>query len=111
MNFPNHTVKQSEWDGLFCVLRGHRSKFLNHGVFMSLNIVFILANSADLDEMPFYAAFHLGTHCLPKYLFISSQNKKGYLFVLISIIMYYILLTIFPFPTSNIDTPYFFTTF
>ena len=29
----------------------------------------ILANSADPDEMPPYAAFHLGFHCLPKCLF------------------------------------------
>ena len=73
---------------------------------MSLNIVFICANSADLDEMPAYAAFHLGIHCLPKYLFISIQNEKGDLFVLIHI-MRYILLTIFSFPTSIIVTPYF----
>ena len=26
------------------------------------------ANSADPDEMQHYAAFHLGLHCLPKYL-------------------------------------------
>ena len=39
-------------------------------VFLSLNIVFISANSADSDEMPPYTAFHLGLHCLPKYLFI-----------------------------------------
>ena len=25
-----------------------------------------VANSADTDEMPHYAAFHLGLHCLPK---------------------------------------------
>ena len=28
---------------------------------------FVLANSEDPDEMPHYAAFHLGLHCLPKY--------------------------------------------
>ena len=26
----------------------------------------ISINSAELDEMPPYAAFHLGLHCLPK---------------------------------------------
>ena len=31
-----------------------------------LKIVFILANSADPDEMLPYAAFHLDLHCLPK---------------------------------------------
>ena len=44
---------------------------------MSLKIVFILVNSADPDEMPPYVAFHLGLHCLPKYLFTSYQNEKG----------------------------------
>ena len=34
-------------------------------VFLSLKIDFVLANSADPDEMPPYAAFHLGLHCLP----------------------------------------------
>ena len=35
-------------------------------VFLSLNIDFGLANSADPDEMPYYVAFHLGLQCLPK---------------------------------------------
>ena len=35
-------------------------------IFLSLKIVFILANSADPDEMLPYAAFHLGLHCLLK---------------------------------------------
>ena len=46
-------------------------------VYLSLKIVFILANSADLDEMLPYAAFHLGLHCLSKYLFIGIQNEKS----------------------------------
>ena len=33
-----------------------------------------LANSADLDKMPPYAAFHLGLHCLQKYLITGIQN-------------------------------------
>ena len=42
-------------------------------------IVFILANSADPDEMPRYVAFHEGLHCCPKYLltFIQNENGKG----------------------------------
>ena len=28
---------------------------------------FVLANSADPDEMPPDLAFHLGLHCLPRY--------------------------------------------
>ena len=34
-----------------------------------LKIVFVLANSVNRDEMPLYAAFHLGLRCLPKYMF------------------------------------------
>ena len=41
-------------------------------VFRSLNVIFVLANSVDPDEMPYYAAFHLGLHCLPKYAFRSQ---------------------------------------
>ena len=32
-------------------------------LFLSLKISFVLANSADPDEMPHSAAFHLGLHC------------------------------------------------
>ena len=39
--------------------------------------LFILANSADPDEMPPYAAFHLGLHGLPKYLFLCIKTEKG----------------------------------
>ena len=57
--------------------KGHRLKFLNYDAFMSQRIVFILANSADPDEMPHNAAFHQGLHCLPKYLFTGIQNEKS----------------------------------
>ena len=30
------------------------------------------------DEMPHFAAFHLGLHFLPKYTFRGLQNTKGY---------------------------------
>ena len=33
--------------------------------FLSLKINFVSANSTDPDEMPRYALFHLGLHCLP----------------------------------------------
>ena len=36
----------------------------------------IWANSADPDEMPHYAAFHQGLHCLPKYLFPVLRQKR-----------------------------------
>ena len=46
-------------------------------MFLSLMIVFILANNEHPDEMPPYAAFHLGLHCLLKYLFTGMQNGNG----------------------------------
>ena len=49
----------------------------NYYVFLSLNVVLILANSADPDEMQHYAAFHLGLHGLPNYLFSGFQFTKG----------------------------------
>ena len=36
--------------------------------FLSLKIVLVLANSVDPDEMWHDGAFHLGLHCLLKYL-------------------------------------------
>ena len=33
-------------------------------------------DSADPDEMPHFAAFQLGLHCLPQYLFRSFQYTK-----------------------------------
>ena len=38
---------------------------------------FILANSADPDEMQQNAALHLGLHCLSKYLFRGFSYTKG----------------------------------
>ena len=38
-------------------------------VFLTLKIDFVLAISADPDEMPHNASFHLSLHCLPKYSF------------------------------------------
>ena len=54
----------------FCILRGHRSKFLNFNVFLSLEIVFVLiANSADPDEILHYTAFHpVFIECQSNYL-------------------------------------------
>ena len=47
-------------------------------VFLSLNVIFIFANnSADPVEMPPSATFHLGLHCLPKYLFMGVQSLMG----------------------------------
>ena len=40
-------------------------KFPKVGVLQSLKIIYILANSADPDEMPHFVAFHLDLHFLP----------------------------------------------
>ena len=55
--------------------------------FLSLKVAFILANSADPDEMTPYAckprrivafsAFFLGIHCLQKYLLTGVQNENS----------------------------------
>ena len=44
--------------------------------FLSLRIDFVLANSAHPDEIPHYAAFHLGLHYLPKYTFRGFWSLK-----------------------------------
>ena len=49
------------------------SKF---NIFLSLKIVFILANITDPDEMPHDEAFDLGPHCLPKHLLTGNQKEK-----------------------------------
>ena len=49
-------------------------KFTKNVVFLSLKNDLFLANSADPDEMPHYAPFHLGVHCLPKYLFMGFPS-------------------------------------
>ena len=36
-----------------------------------------LPKSVDPDERQYYAAFHLGLHCLQKYSFRGFQYKKG----------------------------------
>ena len=45
-------------------------------IFLSLKIDFALANSVNPDEMPHYAAFNLGFHCLPKYPFRVSGTQR-----------------------------------
>ena len=61
------------WDCPFCILRGNRLKFINYDAFLSLMIVFILANSADYDEMWHYVPFHLGLNWLSKYLITKGK--------------------------------------
>ena len=44
--------------------------------FFCLKIFFYLY-SVDPDEMQYYAAFHLGLHCLQKYSFRGFPKSKG----------------------------------
>ena len=45
-------------------------------VFLSLKIDFVLANSADLDEMSLCMAFHLGLDFLPKYPLLGVSDPQ-----------------------------------
>ena len=45
--------------------------------FPSLKINIVLANSADSDKILHYVAFHLGRHCLPKYVLRVFQSTRG----------------------------------
>ena len=55
---------------------GPQVKISKNSVFLSLNIDFVLASSADPDEMPHNASFHLGLYCLSKYPFRSFLTLK-----------------------------------
>ena len=59
------------------IIKGHQPKFPNYQSFLTVKIFFTLTNSADLDEMPHFAAFHLGLHYLPKYRFMGFQYIMG----------------------------------
>ena len=59
------------------ILRGHRLHFPKNIVFLSLKMEFALGNGVDPDEMMHNAAFHLGLHCLPKYLLRGILSTKG----------------------------------
>ena len=37
-------------------------------MYFSLLVLFYLESGADSDDLPHYVKFHLGLHCLPKYL-------------------------------------------
>ena len=43
----------------------------------AFNVVLVLVNCADSDEMQHDAAFHLGLHCLQKYMFRRFQFTNG----------------------------------
>ena len=47
-------------------------------VFLSQKIDDVAANSVDPDEMPHYAVFHPGLHCLSKFPFTSFWSIKKF---------------------------------
>ena len=61
-----HTIK-SEWYIVY--IEGSQVLIPKYIIFLYLKINFLLANSANPDEMPHDAAFHLGLHCFPICLF------------------------------------------
>ena len=68
---------QYAWDSPLYISRGVRLQFAKNIVFFCLKIFITFTNSVDPDEMQHYAAFHLGLHCLQKYLFRGFPNTKG----------------------------------
>ena len=62
------------FDCIYCKVTGY--SFKKDIVFLSLMTKFVSVNSADPDEMPHYAAYHLGLHCLPKYLLGASSLQR-----------------------------------
>ena len=53
------------YDQILNQIKNWRVSFVVEYIFLSLKIDFVIANIVDPDEMPHYAAFHLGLHCLP----------------------------------------------
>ena len=58
-------------------LLNHRLEFLNSQVYLSLMIVYILANSIDPADILDSGTFYLGLHCLPKYQFTGFLYSYG----------------------------------
>ena len=50
----------------------------NRLLHFSLKIDFVLPNSADPDEVPHFAAFHLDLHCLQMYQFMGCTVEGSY---------------------------------
>ena len=54
--------------------KGPQVEVPNNGVFGPWKLASLLANSADPDEMPHYAALHQGLHCLPEFSGVLSYS-------------------------------------
>ena len=53
--------------------------------FFWLKIFFTFTNSEDPDEMQHYAAFHLGLHCLQKFLFRGFPTQGNTQFLVLRV--------------------------
>ena len=62
---------------IFCIIWGVMGYNLKKYIFLSLKIDFVFANNENLDEMPHYAAFHLGLYCLSKYPLKGFWYSRG----------------------------------
>ena len=62
-NKQNFDTVKSGWSIVY--IEGFQVIISKNIMFLSLKIDFVIANSADPNEMPPYAAFHLDIHCLP----------------------------------------------
>ena len=67
-------IKSNKTNMLFEIDHFGLSDFINYDILLSFNVVNLkLVNSEDPEEMPPYkalkAAFYLGIHCLPNYMF------------------------------------------
>ena len=65
-------------DDFFVQIEGSHVTISKQNIaFLSLKIGFVFSNTAEPDEMPLYATFHLGLQCLPKYRFMGFRSSKG----------------------------------
>ena len=64
MDYPIH-IDTNNMDLSILKLKGLPVKISINGVLLFLNIVVIVTNSADHNEMPHCAAFHLCLHLFP----------------------------------------------
>ena len=74
-----HTIK-SAWSIVY--IEGSQVILSKTIVLLSLKINFFLANSADPDEMPHNAAFHLDLHCLQRVSSLKRIEFGIYLIIL-----------------------------
>ena len=65
------------WVSASYISRDVRFKFKKKNPFFCLKTYFTFTNSVVPDEMQHHAAFHLGLHCLQKYLFRGFPKYKG----------------------------------